>query len=152
MRRAIAFTLAALTLGLLPAQSAHAEDANSPAIPRACKIATTICVDTTFLALRYVRDGQVVRTMDIRIGSPRYPTDLGDFRVYRKSKDHRSTDYGTPMPYSLFYNGSESIHYSQYFRRDGYNGASHGCVNLRDLKAAEWLYRNSPIGTRVYVY
>ncbi len=152
MRRTITTVLAAAVLLLAPALPAQAEPADLPAVPRPCKIATTICIDTTFLALRYVRNGVVERTMDVRVGASKYPTDLGLFRVYRKARHHRSSDYGTPMPYSLFYNGAESIHYSYYFHRDGYNGASHGCVNLRDYKGAGWLFRHAPIGTRVYVY
>ena len=150
MRRVLAFALAVLALS--GSTAARAEQAVLPPVPRACKVETTICIDTTFLALRYVREGKVIRTMDIRFGAPRGPTDLGEFRVYRLGRHHRSSDFGTSMPYSLFYNGAESIHYSQYFRRDGYNGASHGCVNLRDFQAAAWLFRNSPVGTRVYVY
>lgn len=152
MRRVLTVALAAFTFMLATPVAAVAEEAVLPPVPRACKVETTICIDTTFLALRYVRDGKVVRTMDIRIGAPRFPTDLGTFRVYRKARYHRSTDYGTAMPYSLFYNGAESIHYSKAFRLDGYNGASRGCVNLRDFRAAGWLFRHSPLGTRVYVY
>lgn len=155
MRSALGAALGAVSLlviALVPVQSAQAEEVALPPVPKACKVDTTICIDTTFLALRYVKDGKVLRTMDARIGDPRFPTDLGLFHVYRKARHHVSTQYGTPMPYSLFYNGSESIHYSAYFRRDGYNGASHGCVNLRDWAGAGWLFRHSPIGTRVYVY
>jgi lipoprotein-anchoring transpeptidase ErfK/SrfK len=151
MRRTLAVALAALAVALGTGPSAHADE-TTPRVPAACTIATTICIDTTFLTLRYMREGRVVRTMDIRIGSSKHPTDLGLYRVYRKERHHRSTDYGTPMPYSLFYNGAESIHYSKSFRRDGYNGASYGCVNLRDYANAGWLFRNSPHGTRVYVY
>lgn len=152
MRRAFACMLAALAFCLVATSPAQADEVELPPVPRACRVSTTICIDTTFLALRYVRNGTVLKTMDIRIGASKYPTDLGLFQVYRKARHHRSTDYGTPMPYSLFYNGAESIHYSYYFHRDGYNGASHGCVNVRSLTGAAWLYRHSPIGTRVYVY
>jgi len=152
MRRAFACMLAALVCVTAFAAPAHAENVALPSLPRECKVTTTICIDTTFLTLRYVRDGEVVRMMDIRVGASKFPTDTGLFRVYRKARHHRSSDYGTPMPYSLFYNGAESIHYSYFFHRDGYNGASHGCVNLRDLKGTEWLFRHSPVGTRVYVY
>jgi len=152
MRRWFTATLTALLVALSSPTLAHAEEVQLPPVPRQCRVATTICIDTTFRALRYVSKGRVLKTMDIRIGTSKYPTDLGLFRVYRKARHHRSSDYDTPMPYSLFYNGAESIHYSYYFRRDGYNGASHGCVNLRDFRGAGWLFRHSPIGTRVYVY
>jgi lipoprotein-anchoring transpeptidase ErfK/SrfK len=152
MKRAIALAFTCLTLTLASAIPARADETVVQPIPRACKIATTICIDTTFLTLRYVSDGKILRTMDIRVGAPKFPTDQGLFHVYRKARHHSSSDYGTPMPYSLFYNGAESIHYSYYFHRDGYNGASHGCVNLRDFAGAGWLFRHSPLGTRVYVY
>ena len=56
------------------------------------------------------------------------------------------------MPYSMFFSGGQAVHYSPYFHRDGYYGASHGCVNLHDRSAAAKLYRVVPLGTRVYVY
>lgn len=152
MRRALVVLLSILAFAAGIATPAHADDVDFLDLPANCRIETTICVDTTFLVLHYVKDGTVLRTLDIRIGAPQFPTDLGEFRVYRKARDHRSTDYHTPMPYSLFYNGAESIHYSPAFKRDGYNGASRGCVNLRSLNGAAWLFRHSPIGTRVYVY
>jgi lipoprotein-anchoring transpeptidase ErfK/SrfK len=76
----------------------------------------------------------------------------GSFRVHMKSRDHTSSLYRTWMPFALFFAGGQAVHYSPYFDRDGYNGASHGCVNLRDIKAAEWLFDRVPIGTRVHVY
>jgi lipoprotein-anchoring transpeptidase ErfK/SrfK len=59
---------------------------------------------------------------------------------------------GTPMPYSLFFSGGQAIHFSPGFRRDGYNGASLGCVNIRVYKDARKLYYSTPVGTPVYVY
>ena len=55
------------------------------------------------------------------------------------------------MPYSLFFNGNQAIHYSPWFRRDGYAGGSHGCINLRDRAKAEWVFERSPVGTTVSV-
>jgi len=152
MRRVLVALFAVLALGVGTAAPAQADDVDFLGLPEQCRIETIICIDTNFLVLHYMKNGNVLRTMDVRIGAPKFPTDLGEFRVYRKARHHRSTAYGTPMPFSLFYNGSESIHYSHYFKRDGYNGASHGCVNVRSLTGAAWLYRHSPIGTRVYVY
>jgi lipoprotein-anchoring transpeptidase ErfK/SrfK len=152
VKRLLIFAMAALALTISAVSPARADDVAYLGLPAQCRVETTICIDTNFRVLHYLRNGSVLRTMDIRIGAPRFATDLGEYRVYRKERHHRSSDYGTRMPYSLFYNGAESIHFSYYFRRDGYNGASHGCVNLRDYKGAGWLFRHSPIGTRVYVF
>ena len=77
--------LAALAFCLVATSPAQADEVELPPVPRACRVSTTICIDTTFLALRYVRNGTVLKTMDIRIGASKYPTDLGLFRVYRKA-------------------------------------------------------------------
>jgi lipoprotein-anchoring transpeptidase ErfK/SrfK len=152
MKRLLTLVLATLALVVFTSSPARADDVDYLDLPVQCRIETTICVDTSLLLLYFLEDGSLIRTFDIRIGAPQFATDLGEFRVYRKARQHRSTAYKTPMPYSLFYNGAESIHYSPSFKRDGYNGASRGCVNLRNFRGAGWLYRHSPIGTRVYVY
>ena len=52
----------------------------------------------------------------------------------------------------MFFSGGQAVHYSPYFARDGYNGGSHGCVNLRDYEGAQWLFDHTPTGSRVVVY
>ena len=37
------------------------------------------------------------------------------------------------MPYAMFFSGGQAVHYSPDFAARGYNGASHGCVNVRNL-------------------
>ena len=39
------------------------------------------------------------------------------------------------MPYAMFFSGGQAVHYSPDFAARGYNGASHGCVNVRNLSA-----------------
>ncbi len=122
-------------------------------LPAACRTAAVVlCIDKTQKSLRLVRRGVVALTVDARFGGPRTPTREGTFRVNRKSRDHVSTLFHTSMPYAMFFAGGQAVHYSPYFHRDGYNGASHGCVNLRDLSAARWLFGQVPMGTRVVVY
>ena len=36
------------------------------------------------------------------------------------------------MPYAMFFSGGQAVHYSADFAARGYDGASHGCVNVRD--------------------
>lgn len=89
--------------------------------------------------------------MSARFGGPGYRTREGVFRVYRKSRHHVSSRYGSRMPFSMFFSGGQAIHYSPDFARVGYAGASHGCANLRTWSGAEWLFDRTPIGTRVVV-
>lgn len=121
-------------------------------LPKACLGERTICIDKTQRLVRLVEKDRPVLTLDARFGFEAAATREGTFRVHRKSRDHTSSLYRTWMPFALFFSGGQAVHYSPYFARDGYNGASHGCVNLRDFKAAEWLFDRVPMGTRVHVY
>jgi hypothetical protein len=122
-------------------------------LPSSCtRSSLVLCVDKTARVLRVVRNGKVVLTVDARFGGPGFETRNGTFRVYRKSRDHVSTEYHTPMPYAMFFSGGQAVHYSPFFHRDGYNGHSHGCVNLRDKSIAALLFGQVPVGTRVVVY
>ena len=121
-------------------------------LPAACTSERTICIDKTQRLVRLVEKGRPVLTFDARFGGYPYATREGTFRVHRKSRDHTSSLYRTWMPFALFFSGGQAVHYSPYFARDGYNGASHGCVNLRDFDGARGLFDRVPLGTRVYVY
>lgn len=121
-------------------------------LPSACRNQRSICIDTSQRLVRLVDEGRVLLTLDARFGFAGAETRTGTFRVTRKSRDHVSGLYGTSMPYSLFFSGGQAVHYSAYFARDGYNGASHGCVNLRDRSGARWLFDHVDVGTRVHVY
>lgn len=122
-------------------------------VPAACKRASKIvCVDKTQKIVRYYQNGNLKRSLDARFGAQGTPTREGNFRVNSKLPHNISTLYGTQMDWSLFFSGGQAIHFSQYFRADGYNGASHGCVNMRDWNGAKWIYRHTPVGTKVKVY
>ena len=41
---------------------------------------------------------------------------------------------------------------SMFFHADGYSGASHGCVNVRDESSMSTLFDEVPIGTKVVIY
>ena len=94
----------------------------------------------------------LMTTLDARFGFTGAETREGTFHVTRKSRDHVSSLYRTSMPFAMFFSGGQAVHYSPYFARDGYNGGSHGCVNLRDYDGARWLFDHVPLGTTVYVY
>jgi len=122
-------------------------------LPKACLTPKrVICVDMTQRVLRLVQLRKTVLTTDARFGTSQNPTVKGVFHVYRKDVRHVSSVYKTPMPYSMFFNGGSAVHFSRYFLADGYYGASHGCVNIRDLAVAKLLFRVTSIGTSVVIY
>jgi peptidoglycan hydrolase-like protein with peptidoglycan-binding domain len=117
-----------------------------------CLTGVALCVDKTSNSLRYVVDGNTRMTVDVRFGSAELPTREGQFAVFSKSRDHVSSLYNTSMPYAMFFSGGQAVHYSPDFAANGYNGASHGCVNVRDLGAIQSLFDQVGIGTKVVVY
>ena len=126
--------------------------AQGPALDARCLTGRALCVDKTSRSLRWVIDGIVKSRYDVRFGSDELPTREGAFAVYRKSRDHVSSLYGTSMPFAMFFSGGQAVHYSPDFAANGYNGASHGCVNVRDRAAVEWLFDHVRLGDKVIVY
>ncbi|GAA4683993.1 L,D-transpeptidase family protein [Nocardioides nanhaiensis] len=122
-----------------------------PLDPR-CETGRVLCVDKTSDTLRWVVDGEVLTTVDVRFGGEATPTREGEFSVYRKSRDHVSSLYDTSMPFAMFFDGGQAVHYSPDFAAVGYAGASHGCVNVRDYDAVAALYDQVEVGDRVIVY
>jgi peptidoglycan hydrolase-like protein with peptidoglycan-binding domain len=117
-----------------------------------CQTGRVLCIDKSTNSLRWVVDGAVLSTVDVRFGSELTPTREGTFSVTFKSRDHVSSLYDTPMPYAMFFSGGQAVHYSPDFAANGYNGASHGCVNVRDLGAIASLFDQVYVGDRVVVY
>lgn len=122
-----------------------------PLDPR-CTTGRVLCVDKSTRTLRWVVDGDVRKTVDVRFGSAELPTREGVFAIQRKSRDHVSSIYHTPMPYAMFFSGGQAVHYSPDFAAHGYSGASHGCVNVRDQGAVAWLFDQVNVGDKVVIY
>ena len=120
--------------------------------PRCATHGQVLCIDKSQKVLRYLVDGKLKLLIDVRFGSPALPTREGVFSVYTKSRYHVSTLFHTPMPYAMFFSGGQAVHYSQFFAAVGYNGHSHGCVNVRDKAAATYLFDHVPVGTKVVIY
>jgi peptidoglycan hydrolase-like protein with peptidoglycan-binding domain len=117
-----------------------------------CRTGRVLCIDKTSKTLRWVVDGTVVETVDVRFGSSATPTREGVFSVDDKSRDHVSSLYDSPMPFAMFFSGGQAVHYSSDFASNGYYGASHGCVNVRDYDAVAWLFDEVDLGDKVVVY
>jgi peptidoglycan hydrolase-like protein with peptidoglycan-binding domain len=119
-----------------------------------CLTGRVMCIDKTTSTLRWVVDGKVLQLLDARFGSTisNTPTREGLFHVYLKDADHVSHMFGSAMPYSMFFSGGQAVHYSSDFAAVGYNGASHGCVNIRDYDGIKWLFSQVRVGDKVVVY
>lgn len=111
-----------------------------------------LCIDKTRRKLYYVKNGTIISTTDARFGCARTRTREGTFRVFWKSRHHVSTIYHTPMPYAMFFSGGQAVHYSADFAARGYNGCSHGCVNIRDRSKIAYIYSQVRVGDKVVVY
>ncbi|MFF3098036.1 L,D-transpeptidase family protein [Streptomyces cyaneofuscatus] len=117
-----------------------------------CLTGRVLCISKKSRTLAWMIDGRVVSAMDVRFGSEYTPTREGEFPVFWKSRDHVSTLYDTPMPYALFFSGGQAVHYSADFAANGYGGASHGCVNVRDKAKVAALFDQVKNGDKVVIY
>ncbi|MFK0254277.1 peptidoglycan-binding protein [Streptomyces sp. NPDC090445] len=117
-----------------------------------CMQGRVMCISKESRTLAWMIDGKVVSTMDVRFGSENTPTREGEFSVGWKAKDWTSTIYHTPMPYAMFFSGGQAVHYSADFAARGYNGASHGCVNVREKGKIAALFDQVKVGDKVVVY
>lgn len=117
-----------------------------------CKTGLVICISKTDRELRLVQDGKVLISLDARFGNEEGPTREGEFSIGWRDKNWVSTMYGSKMPYAMFFSGGEAIHYSSDFAARGYNGNSHGCVNIRSMSGIQYLWNHTSVGTKVVVY
>lgn len=117
-----------------------------------CMTGRAMCISKSSNQLVWVVDGKERARMDVRFGSDELPTREGAFQVFMKSRDHVSTIYHTSMPFAMFFSGGQAVHYSPDFAANGYNGASHGCVNVRDHNAIVSLFDQVRNGDKVIVY
>ena len=128
------------------------DPADGSALDPRCLTGRVLCIDKSTNSLRWVVDGEVEVALDARFGGNGYVTREGSHSVYRKSRDHVSSLYDTSMPFAMFFDGGQAVHYSPDFAATGYNGASHGCVNIRDYDEIAALYDEVQLGDRVVVY
>ena len=117
-----------------------------------CLTGRALCISKSTNSLVWVIDGKPQMRMDVRFGSQELPTREGSFSVGWKSRNHVSTIYHTKMPYAMFFSGGQAVHYSPDFAARGYNGASHGCVNVRNLSGIQSLFNDVRVGDKVIVY
>lgn len=137
-------------------------------LPKKCYAdGIVICVDQSHRKLFWMKNGKVKKTVKVRLGGYNYlkkkgqkkgewriyATANGTWKVYDKQVDPASENYGSgAMPYSTMFYPDMYIHYSPGFHAVGYAGSSHGCVNVGSLTDAIWIFRHTPIGTKVHVF
>ncbi|MFI7338639.1 L,D-transpeptidase family protein [Streptomyces sp. NPDC050085] len=109
-----------------------------------------VCVDLP-RQLMWVSKGKkvVFGPVPIRSGRAGFATRAGWHKVYWKHKNHWSTLYNTPMPYSQFFSRGQAFHaiYGSVYNPPG----SRGCVNMR-LADAKKLWGVLKKGDNVYVW
>lgn len=99
-------------------------------IPAICKTAGWhACYDRSMHQVTLERNGVIRNTWLVRGGDSSYQTRLGNTRVYKRDIDHVSGLFGTPMPYSQFFDGGQALHGSA-FMLNPFVDHSHGCVNM----------------------
>jgi peptidoglycan hydrolase-like protein with peptidoglycan-binding domain len=130
----------------------HNRGNTAGALDPRCRTGRVLCIDKSSSTLRWVVDGTVLQTLDVRFGAAATPTREGVFHVFLKDADHVSHLYGSSMPYSMFFSRGQAVHYSSDFATVGYAGASHGCVNVRDHDGLADLYDRVRVGDTVVVY
>lgn len=136
----------------LIAKHAAAVKAPSVKLDKRCMTGRTICINRTTKKMYWVIEGSVKGSWDIRTGRPGHATRLGQYKIYMKNTNWYSTLYHVNMPYTMFFDGGEAVHYSAEFARIGHSGpGSHGCVNMNKLSDAKWLYSQVRVGDKVIV-
>ena len=95
-----------------------------------------VAVDKSAQQLTVTVDGFTRYQWPVSTARWGYRTPNGTYRPQRLARKWFSTIYdGSPMPYSIFFNGGYAIHGSYEIRRLG-RPASHGCIRLHPENAA----------------
>ncbi|MFC0106430.1 L,D-transpeptidase [Kibdelosporangium aridum] len=127
----------ALTVGF----AAEAQAASAP-----CGPAAKACLDLSANQAWLMNNGAVTYgPVPVTHGKPGWETPPGTFKVTRKNRHHRSSQFNNaPMPYSVFFNGGIAFHQGSLREK------SHGCVHLSKSAAAKF-FGTLKIGDQVQV-
>jgi hypothetical protein len=106
-----------------------------------------IRVDLRAQTISVFRSGHEIGTAVILYGADEKPTPTGEFKILQRLKDHRSSLYDAPMPYTLRLTGDGiSIHGSDVKR----GAATHGCIGV-PIAFAALLFDAAKAGNRVII-
>jgi hypothetical protein len=120
--------------------------AENPVPGTPCSSTADACVDLAAHTAWLIQSGRVVHgPVPFMDGDVANPTPRGTFIVEWKAEHWTSREYGTPMPYSVFFApGGIAFHEG---RQDA---ASAGCVKLRPKDAKDW-FSHLQVGDEVQV-
>ena len=162
---AVAVAVAAILVGisLVPSAETAAPSVRAvvhPAVPRDidpmrhhphrphlhCAAAAVACVDTRHHRAWLQTRGRVTYgPVRVALGGAGYRTPAGRFHVEWKAEDWTSTEFGIPMPWSVFFaTGGIAFHAGPLDEQ------SHGCVHLRP-RAAHAFFKRLEVGDVVVV-
>jgi lipoprotein-anchoring transpeptidase ErfK/SrfK len=98
-----------------------------------CQSTARACVDLSSRQAWLLADGAVTYgPVPITSGRKGFRTPSGTFSVDFHSRDHVSSIYDAPMPYSVFFNGGIAFHQGSLSQQ------SHGCIHLSRSAAKEF--------------
>lgn len=104
-------------------------------------------VDTQTQLMWVYDDDELLEIIEVSTGREGMETPAGEYEILQKRERHRSSIYGSSMPYMqrLTWTGI-AIHEGDVSE----NYASHGCIRVSHENAVK-LYGYTKIGTKVYV-
>jgi lipoprotein-anchoring transpeptidase ErfK/SrfK len=98
-----------------------------------CRSTARACVDLSGNRAWLIDDGAVsYGPVPITSGRTGFRTPPGTFSVTFHSRDHVSSIYDAPMPFSVFFNGGIAFHQGSLSEK------SHGCIHLSRSAAREF--------------
>ncbi len=119
----------------------HWDEANVPDGP------INITVDLDARVMSVWRGGFEIGAAAVLLGTKEKPTPTGVFPIMAKYRDHVSSLYNAPMPYTQrLTNGGVSLHATTVERFY----ASHGCVGMPE-EFARKVFEITKVGDRVYI-
>lgn len=139
-------TLSTTVAGAAPGDAAQTQVAPDAVAGTPCSASASACVDLANHQAWLLEDGKVVRgPVPVQDGASDEPTPPGTYRVEWKADKWVSREYGTPMPWSVFFApGGISFHEGPP------DTPSAGCVKLGPEDAHAW-YDFLQVGDEVQV-
>ncbi len=103
-------------------------------------------VDVSEQVMRIYHEGKIVEEWPVSTARPGKRTPRGKWSAKWLSPNHRSSLYdGTPMPWSVFYNGNFAVHGTDQTDLLG-QPASNGCVRLHKENAKKFFDLTRRVG------
>lgn len=140
----------------------------APASPQIPDVATQTgyiaLADDATKQITWWKDGEVVRTMPISMGSDRFPTPNGTYHTMEKYRDMYmdSSTFGVPIDspdgYRTYVEYAVRMSWSGIFihaapwsvQQQGHTNVSRGCINV-STENGKWIYENIPRNTPIVV-